>query len=571
MTTASDEVGAATAAPETVARRLLALAHRAGVEVIFVNLGSDHPAFIEAFSVLGSGGPRVVVCPHEVTALGAAHGYAMITRRPQMVLVHVDVGTANLGGSVHNAARSRVPAIIVAGRSPATLKGDLTGTRTEFIHFIQDTRHQHDIVRPYVKWSYDLTEPRAAEGILLRAQQVASSDPQGPVYLTGAREVWDKPAVPAREDPVLWSPARFGGIPIEAARRIAEALAASRRPLVITSYLGRNVTTVAALVTLSELVGIAVCEVAPCNVNFPGDHPNHLGYRLDAHVDEADLILLLDVDVPWLPHCTGPGEGTRIFHVDIDPLKSNLLHWHYPVSESFTADAGIAISQIAACLSGNVGSHEARAAWIASVSRHEAIPADAPLTEGGVAAALRELAPVDALFVVEDPSGTVAVWENLRPQDAGSAFGNGGTSLGWGLNAALGAKLARPDAVVVSVVGDGAFVFGVPTSVFWASHAYGLPILAVVCNNVGWKSPKLSTVLVHPEGAAVKDDTFFVTMTRGARLPEVANAAGDAAVFRVTEPTQLRATLQEAFDVVRAGRSAVVDIHRRPISGQTLR
>ena len=422
-----------------------------------------------------------------------------------------------------------------------------------------------------MKWSYDLNEPGTAEGILLRARQLASSDPQGPVYLTGAREVWDKPAPPPHEEPGLWSPARLGGIPLEAARRIAEALAASRRPLVVTSYLGRDTAASAALVALSERVGIAVCEVAPCNVNFPGDHPNHLGYRLDEHVDEADVILLIDVDVPWLPHRTGPAEGAKVFHIDVDPLKTNLLHWHYPVSESFTADALTAIGQIQVCLASNIEGRAERAAWIAAADRPQPFVEDAPLSEGSVAQALRELAPDNALFVVEDPSGTIPVWENIRPHRAGSAFGNGGTSLGWGLNAALGAKLARPDAVVVAIVGDGAFVFGVPTSAFWASNAYDLPILVIICNNGGWNSPKLSTVLVHPQGAAVEDDTFFVTMTRGARLPEVANAAGDAAVFRVTGPALLRTTLRDALEVVRGGRSAVVDVHMKPISGQTLR
>src|SRR5712671_6637469 len=116
----------------SAAYALLAFSARAGIEFIFTNLGSDHPAFIEAFAEMqkrGEAAPRIVVCPHEMTALSAAHGYAMVTRRPQLVLVHVDVGTQNLGGSVHNAARGRVPAIVIAGLSPVTDGGDRVGTR----------------------------------------------------------------------------------------------------------------------------------------------------------------------------------------------------------------------------------------------------------------------------------------------------------------------------------------------------------------------------------------------------------------------------------------------------------
>ena len=557
--------------PQSVASQMWRFARRMGVDVLFANLGSDHPAFIEAFATLEGEGPRIVVCPHEMTALSAAHGYAMVTRRPQMVLVHVDVGTANLGGSVHNAARSRVPAIIVAGRSPATLDGELAGSRTEFIHFIQDTPNQEDIVRPYVKWSYELREPTTTETVFRRGHQIASSEPQGPVYITGAREVWDKVAGVAQEDAAFWAPARLGGLPDGVALRIAEALSASKRPLVITTYLGRNLNAVAALIRLSEQVGIGVCEIAPVTVNFPGDHDSHLGYELNSHVGDADLLLLLDVDVPWLPLRTGPAKAARVFHIDCDPLKANFGLWHYPTEESLMADTAMAILEISVCLDETVPGRDGRMAWLKSVTRRrEHMPDSAPLTEAVVARTLREMATDKTVFVVEDPSGTIPVWDGLSPKLPGSAYGNGGTALGWGLNAAVGAKLACPDTEVIAIVGDGAFVFGVPTSAFWVAHAYKTPFLTVICNNGGWNSPRLSTLLVHPRGVAVADDTFWCTMTHGAKLPEIAAAAGDAAAFRVNEPEKLRATLQEALEIVRSGRAAVVDVVVQPFSKQML-
>jgi acetolactate synthase I/II/III large subunit len=281
----------------TVAEKVLTLARRAGVEYIFCNLGSDHPAFIEAFARIeksyGSG-PKVVICPHEMTALSAAHGYSMITRTPQMVLVHVDVGTENLGGSVHNIARGRVPVLIVAGLSPVTLNGELTGSRTEFIHFLQDTPHQDDIVRPYVKWSHELRAAESAESVFLRSMQISSTEPQGAVYLTGAREVWSAHAGHKDREPSTFRPAQIAGLTQEAAQQIAAAVMASKRPLAIVSYLGRNPRAVNEFVKFSEHIGIGVIESIPQTVNFPGDHSNHLGYQIGAHVDEADFILLLE-------------------------------------------------------------------------------------------------------------------------------------------------------------------------------------------------------------------------------------------------------------------------------------
>ena len=104
----------------------------AGVRYIFANLGSDHPGLIEALAQGNGDGraaelPQLIVCPHETVALSAAHAYAMVTGQPQAVIVHVDVGTLNLGGAVSNAARGRAPVFIFAGAAPFTYSGELPG------------------------------------------------------------------------------------------------------------------------------------------------------------------------------------------------------------------------------------------------------------------------------------------------------------------------------------------------------------------------------------------------------------------------------------------------------------
>src|SRR5262249_207559 len=227
----------------TAAQQLVEMAFQLGVKYIFANLGSDHPAFIEAFANLSQQRkpmPRVIICPHEMTALSAAHGHSMITREPQLVLVHVDVGTQNLGGSVHNAARGRVPAIIVAGLSPVTDGGSRDGSRNEFIHYIQDAPRQQEIVTQYMKWCCELRAPEAVDRVLLRANQLARTLPEGPVYVTGAREVWDSAVSPSPEHERDWPAAQIAGLPEEAADEIRRSLCEASRPLVITSYMGRQ-------------------------------------------------------------------------------------------------------------------------------------------------------------------------------------------------------------------------------------------------------------------------------------------------------------------------------------------
>jgi len=563
---------------ETAAQRLLKLSRHLGVDYIFVNLGSDHPAFIEAFARLHAEGidmPKVISCPHEMTALSAAHGYAMITRRPQMVLVHVDVGTQNLGGSVHNASRGRVPAIIVAGLSPVTTSGERIGARNEFIHYIQDTPRQHEIVSQYMKWAYELRAPEMVDAVLLRGVQMATTMPEGPVYISGAREIWDAPAPPSREQPVDWPAAALAGLTQTAATEIYRAICAAERPIVITTYLGRQPDAVECLVELSDRLGLGVCEVSPQYLNFPGDHPHHLSYRRNALIDVADLIIMIDVDVPWIVSKTAPAKTAKLFHIDMDPLKAGMGFWHFPAHGTHLADSLQALRDLL-CVAGRgtVPGRTERCAWIAA-TRQRLAPAKREqggkeITPEELTEAVRELVNERTLVVFEEPSSTELVPPILRLKRPGSFFHSGGIGLGWGINAAIGAKLAAPEAEVIALIGDGCFFFGVPSSAYWVAGTYATAYLTVIYNNAGWNSPKLSTLGVHPEGYAKRDDRYWVTVGSGARLGEIAAATGGAEAFQVTDRKSLTDTLQQAMQTVRQGRCAVVDVAITGISAQVL-
>lgn len=568
-----------TSSPATAARQLLEVASRLGVKYIFTNLGSDHPAFIEAFAHIDEHGgemPDVIVCPHEMTALSAAHGYAMLTRRPQLVLVHVDVGTQNLGCSIHNAARGRVPAIIVAGLSPVSTSGERTGARTEPIHYTQDTTRQHEIGGQYMKWSYELRAAEMVDAVLLRGLQIATSAPQGPVYITGAREVWDEPVPPSQEVPAHWRPATTAGLAPDALAELHQALVQARRPLVITTYLGRDAQAAGRLAALSERLGFGVCEVNPQYMNFPGDHPHHLGYRRNTLVDEADFILMLDVDVPWIVSQVQPARSAKLFHVDADPVKQDFGFWHFPAQRSYQADSALVIEQwLALAQAAEALGRDARCEWIADARRRSALP-PLPSAPGDsidlqrLCDAVRALVNERTIVVFEAPTATERLLSTLRMNRPGSYFANGGAGLGWGINAAIGLKMAAPQAEVITLTGDGSYLFGVPSSAYWVAKTYGAPQLTIVFNNGGWNAPKRSTLLVHPEGTAKRRDRYWITVGASTRFADIAAAAGGAVAFRVTSGAELHHTLREALQVVRGGRSAVVDVVMLPISDQVL-
>jgi acetolactate synthase-1/2/3 large subunit len=558
----------------------------AGVSYVFANLGSDHPGLIEAYAQARAQGredeyPRLVVCPHETVALSAAHAYASVTRRPQAVLVHVDSGTQNLGGAVNNAMRGRVPVLIFAGAAPSTMAGELPAGRNEFIHWLQDVRDQRGILRGYVKYDTEIRTGRNVKQIVQRALQIASSEPAGPVYLVGPREVMEEPLEPYAADPAHYAPVAPAALTAEVTREIATALSRARHPLVVTSYLGRNPAAVPVLVDLAEMLALPVLESAAFCVNFPGDHPLHCGYQFTTSqqnplLARADVILVVDSDVPWIPVSNQPSPGAAIYAVDIDPLKTAMSMWHIPARRFAAADSKVALAQIARLVRdenlAEPGVVETRRAEIAAANAERRAALDAlERPEAGVitprylTACVRDLLrDTDALVLTEAITNYQIVSEHLRASRPGSLIGSGGGSLGWAGGGAVGAKLASSsERTVVSLVGDGSYLFGVPSQ--WVARRYNAPSLTVIYDNHGWAAPKFSTLGVHPSGAAAAADDFHASFEPAADLPGIAAAAGGAYAVTVTDPADLPRALKDALAVVHGGRSAVVGAHLPPV------
>ncbi|HTW63737.1 MAG TPA: thiamine pyrophosphate-requiring protein [Bryobacteraceae bacterium] len=568
----------------TAATAFLSALHESGVSYIFANLGTDHPPILESLAEAHATGqpvPQLITCPHEMVALSAAHGYAQATGRAQVVLVHVDCGTQSLGGAVHNAAKGRVPVLLFAGMSPFTQEGELRGSRNEWVHWVQDVLDQRGIVRGYVKYENEIRTGRNIKQIVHRAMQLAHSDPKGPVYLTASREVLEEevPAVSA-SDPNLWHPLAPGAIDPSAAALIAQDLMAARRPLVISSYLGRNPAAVAELVKLCHALGIGVWTSIPTYLDFPADDPLYLGNQVNAPVrnaalEEADVVLVLDSDVPWIPMVSKPNPAARIYHIDVDPLKQQMPLWYFPMQHSFRADAATALAQINAYVAsakanGKVDEtlvgqrrahysaiHEARMKELAA----REIPREDAITPEHLTASVREHLPPDALVLDEGITSHNTIADHIRATRPGSFFTAAGGSIGWSTGAAVGIKLANPDKTVVALTGDGCFMESIPSSAHWMARRYQTPFVQVVYNNRGWKAPKMSALAIHPHGYASKSKDMGVAFDPPPDYSGIAAAAGGAFAAIVRQPCELDRALSEAFRVVRdEGRCAVLDV-----------
>ena len=205
----------------------------AGVTHVFLNSGTDYPPILESWAKYEAEGrkkPEIIISPHEYAALSAAQGFAQLTGQPQAVFVHVDVGTQNLGGAVHNAFRCRVPVYILAGVSPYTMEGELAGGRNAPIQFLQDVGDQAGIVRGYTKMNYELRSGKNIRQMVWRALQLAKTDPQGPVYTVASREVLEEESRAVDIDFKLWGPAAHAALDSQSVEILTAALCTAKKP-----------------------------------------------------------------------------------------------------------------------------------------------------------------------------------------------------------------------------------------------------------------------------------------------------------------------------------------------------
>jgi thiamine pyrophosphate-dependent acetolactate synthase large subunit-like protein len=443
-----------------------------------------------------------------MVALSMADGYARFTSKPQCVIVHVDVGTQGLGAAVHNASCGRAPVLIFAGLSPCTLEGELRGSRTEYIHWIQDVPDQKQIVAQYCRYLGEIKTGRNVKQMVNRALQFATSAPMGPVYLVGTREVMEEELDPYALEQAHWGAVGPSALPEEAVAQVAEALVWANEPLIVTGYSGRNHSTVAELVTLAETVkGIRVLDTGGSDMCFPAGHRASLGFKfgVDDSIRTADVILVVDCDVPWIPTQCRPRKEARTFHIDADPLKQQMPVFYISAEARYKADSHTALKQLHsyirghASLSTQVDSYTDR--WVALKEAHEqrlnrfhtvAKPGvDGSYDVSYVAAAIRKAVPIDTIFAIEAVTNSILVAEQIQASLPGSWINCGGGGLGWSGGGALGIKLAAgAKRFVCQIVGDGTFLFSVPGSVYWISRRYNLPVLTIVLNNGG--APDLS-------------------------------------------------------------------------------
>jgi acetolactate synthase-1/2/3 large subunit len=548
-------------AVDNVAEAYLALLAERGIEYLFANAGTDFAPLVEAFAKAARTStpvPQPVLATHENLAFSMAHGYAMVSRRVPAVMVHVSVGTANGVCGTLNAARENVPILFTAGRSPLTESG-MPGARDVYIHWAQEMFDQAGMLREIVKWEYELRNGQQLETVIDRALAVATTQPGGPVYLSLPREVLAAPLPGFSYDtPTRRIAAAPPGPDRGAIGEAARILAAAENPLVITASAGRDPAAVEALADFAERFAIPVVQHRPRHLCLPADHPCHLGYDATPYLDGADAILVLECDVPWIPTLKAPRPECKVIHIGVDPLFSRYPIRGFPCDLAITGAAATALPELGAALDRHLAGStvsqrrrrlgEQREALVAGWQKtRDSVAAMRPIHMAWASACIARVKPENAILVNE----YTLMPEHCGSNRPGSYFGSSTASgLGWGGGAALGAKLAAPDRLVIATLGDGSHMFGNPVAVHHASAMHKLPVLFVVMNNSMWGAVRRATLAMYPQGEAARSNKPpLIDLDELPAFEQVCAAAGGYGE-RVEDPAALPAALERAVRAV---------------------
>jgi acetolactate synthase-1/2/3 large subunit len=543
-----------------------------GIEYVFANSGTDFAPIVESLARNAgkdSKAPRFLVVPHENVAMAMAHGYYRTCGKPAAVMVHVTVGTANAICGLMNAARDNIPLLLAAGRTPITETGHIA-SRDRSIHWGQEAFDQGGMVREFVKWDYELRAGQPVDAVVDRALDIAMSEPRGPVYLTLPREVLAGPATHARRSTIRPLGVATPEPPHAAIEEAAHLIAKAEFPLIVTSSVGRDPAAVGELAKLADEFALPVVQNEARDFNLSSDHAMSLGFEAKPWLDKADVIVVLESVVPWIPAAGGPRPEAKIINISSDPLAARYPFKEIEADLLIAGDPCAALRLLRECLAGmpkgGNGAAEKRREAVAAARDEararrkkllETVKDQSPIHLAWLGDCISRVKSEDAIVISElgVPQSALRL---TQPRSYMGGLLSGG--LGFGLGAALGAKLAAPEREVITTVGDGSYMFGNPLPYHYVGRAENLPTLTIVANNMMWGAVRQATLDVFPDGRAAKANVMPLTELRPSPdFEKVVEACGGRGE-KVTTPGELLPALERSLGAVRSGTPATLNV-----------
>jgi thiamine pyrophosphate-dependent acetolactate synthase large subunit-like protein len=567
------------------------LLRAAGIEYAAFNPGASFRGIHD--SIVNYGGnrmPEAITCTHEEISVAMAHGYAKATGRPMVALLHNVVGLQHACMAIFNAWCDRVPVLLLGGTGPID-----AAARRPWIEWIHTALVQGNQIRDYVKWDDQPHTLASVPESLLRAMRIATTDPAGPVYVCFDSELQERRAdkVPPTPDWSRFRPPAPMQADEDSLREAARLLMSAERPVVIAERVGRCPASVGALVELAETVGAPVLD-RNSRFNFPSTHPLDLSGANRETVQQADVVLALDVqdvlgtvsatDIATGNPSTAVFDRAKIITISVEHLLTKSWASDYqalaPVDVPITAETSVAIPRLSALCreaggnqtGGNEALRTARKSEIAA--KHAALrdkwqcQAEADSTRTPIAASYlaaeiwRLIRQEDWVLVNGDLNGWCRrIWDWERPNCYLGRSGGGG--VGYGIGASVGAALAHRGSgkLCVDIQGDGDLLF--TPGALWTLAHHRIPLLLVMWNNRSYYNSE-----AHAERIARARSRPVENIGVGTRIedPEVdfaslARSFGLHGEGPISEPGAIRPALERALRAVKEeGRAALVDV-----------
>ena len=542
------------------------------VDYIISSPGSEWAPVWEALArqqINETDGPRYINCWHETLAVDMAIGYARITGKLQAVLLHAGVGLLQGSIGIHSASLGEVPLIICSGEANSYGENPDLDPQGQWYRNLSVVGGPNRFVEPFTKWSGQATSPYTLYEQLVRAGELAQRVPKGPTFLDIPIETmihgWTPPAKIRR---VPQAP-KTQPTP-DSIGQLADLLAASNNPLIITESAGREPEGFANLVQLAEILAIPVVESAPVYSNFPKSHPLYLGGNPGPYLQGADLVLVLGSRAPWYPPSAGPANATVVVMGET-PIKGMMVYQNLLADRYVEGDMTLGLALLLEALRDSGAGRaakveERRARWAAEHDlRGERIRAaqaaaqsKQPIDPVWLCAAVSQVMPSDTIYVEETTSHRGAIMDHVQWETPHSYLHpNGG--LGQGLGLALGVKLAKPDQPVVALMGDGGLLYNPVTQSFGVAGEANLPFLTVVFNNGNYEAMRSNHLHYYPDGDAATSGIYHGVHIPGPDYQKLVDPFGGYGV-RVEDPSQLKPALQQALAAVQQGKVALVDV-----------
>lgn len=517
----------------------------------------------------GNSGPVLMDVWHETLAVDIAAGYTMVTGEMQGVLLHAGSGLLQGNMGIHGAFIAGIPMVVISGESMTYGEEPGFDPGAQWINNLSIVGGTTRLVEPIVKFASIAGSPHTVYEHVVRAGEIAQRTPKGPTYLAVSTETlmdeWN-PREVVRNVPTA---PRMLTAP-EDIEKFVNQLANAKCPIVLAEAAGQEVETYDALLALCELMALPVVEKpGALFANFPKDHPLHQGHNFKQYWEEVDLSIVIRARAPWYPPSERPPNGA-VAMLDEVPHRTSMVYQSHQADLYLEGDVAQTLRDIAEGMKARgidakavearrakyTKSHDAlmdkRAAEHAEAGKLETI---SPVW---LCASLGEVMPKGTTYIDEVTTHTGLLRQHIMWNEPQCLFTRQG-GLGQGLGLSLGVKLAKPESPVVTLIGDGAFLYNPVLQSLGASRDFNLPILIVIFNNSKYAAMQGMHLQMYPQGIAVDTDVFHGTHINAPDFTKIAEAFG-AYGERVEDPKQLQQALKNGLKALDEGRTAIINV-----------